>query len=481
MKPIVYVGMAGLAGALALVMFLRDQGQETSLASGAGEERFLPELGQRINDVATLSIEHAGSSFSITRGDETWGLAEKGNYPVDMAKVRQLLISLSEAEVIEEKTSSPELYERLGVQDPDESEESSTRLTLLDQGGTKLASMIVGDRRAAAGGMPTAGASPTEAYYLRKDGEAASWLVSGKLSVDGEESGWLEREVLNVDRERIAAARIEHGDGEVLAARKSGPEEANFELSDVPEDRELRYEGVANTFGSSLSNLSLDDVVPASDFEFSDPLTARANFWTFDHMRVDVELEERDEKLYARFEAAYDESGPTAPGALGPPVEVEKDEGEEAPPDEGAEEEESDELTPEEVRAEVESINAKVAQWIYVLPSWKKSSFVKRMDEMLKELPEESAEGEEGGLESGLEGLMGEGGEMSDEALQKLLEDASSGSEDAPLEDQDLEHQIEESLEEAQDEDPPVESGEEAKDDSEGEEEEAESDEDGGL
>ena len=450
MKPIVYVGMAGLAGVLALVMFLKDQGQETSHASEAGEESFLPELGQRINDVATLRIEHAGSSFSITRGDESWGLAEKGDYPVDMAKVRQLLISLSEAEVIEEKTSSPELYERLGVQDPDESEESSTRLTLLDQGGTKLASMIIGDRRAAAGGMPNVGASSSEAYYLRKDGEAASWLVSGKLSVEGEESGWLEREILSVDRERIAATRIEHGDGEVLAARKSSPDDTNFELSDVPEDRELRYEGVANTFGSSLSNLSLDDVLPASDFEFSDPLTARARFWTFDHMRVDVELEERDEKLYARFEAAYDEVGPTAPGALGPPIEVEEEsEGEESTTEEGDEEEEGDELTPEEVRAEVESINARVSQWIYVLPTWKKSSFIKRMDEMLKELPEEQPEAADSELEGALQDLIDEGGD----ALE-ILEDATTGSEDTPLE--EATDEIEEVLEEVQEEIPPT-------------------------
>jgi hypothetical protein len=473
MKPVIYVGMAGLAGVLALVMAMRGESGGGSRAAAGSERAFLPALAARINDVAALRVEHGGEAFSITRGQENWGMAEKGGYPVDVSKVRQLLIALGDAEVLEEKTATPELYERLGVQDPDDSEESSTRLTLLDDSGSELASLIVGQERDSGGGAGRPGASrSSEAFYVRRSGEAVSWLVSGKLDVQSDAQAWLDKTILSVDRDRMRAARIEHGDGEVVFASKSSKDATNFKLADIPEGREPRYEGVANSFGSSLSNLSLDDVLPAEGFEFSEPLTARVTFWTFDGLRVGVEIEEREEKLYARFDAAYDETGPSAPGALGPPVPVESvDAGED---EAGHEDAGSEEATPEEaetgpspdeVRAEVAQINDKVAPWIYVLPSWKKSSFVKRTAEMLKEPPSE--EDDEDLLLP--EGFEEDSGGDALEDLLRGLEDETSGQED-PVEDS-VEEVVEEVVEELPqdegDEQPEVVPPDEVEDDSE--------------
>ena len=54
-------------------------------------------------------------SLRLTRDDETWRLAEKAGHRANVPKVRELLLKLSRAKLLEEKTSNPEYYKRLGV------------------------------------------------------------------------------------------------------------------------------------------------------------------------------------------------------------------------------------------------------------------------------------------------------------------------------------------------------------------------------
>ena len=48
--------------------------------------------------------------------DGSWAVAEKDGYPADVEKVRQTLISLAEARIVEPKTANPDFYDRLGVE-----------------------------------------------------------------------------------------------------------------------------------------------------------------------------------------------------------------------------------------------------------------------------------------------------------------------------------------------------------------------------
>ena len=44
---------------------------------------------------------------------------ERGDYPADVSKLRKLLLALSDAKIVEEKTSNPANFSIIGVEDPD--------------------------------------------------------------------------------------------------------------------------------------------------------------------------------------------------------------------------------------------------------------------------------------------------------------------------------------------------------------------------
>ena len=71
------------------------------------------DLTGRVDDVTAIEIETADDRFRIERGEAGWGLSTRGGYPVQLPKVKQTIVSLSRATVVEPKTSRPDLYERV--------------------------------------------------------------------------------------------------------------------------------------------------------------------------------------------------------------------------------------------------------------------------------------------------------------------------------------------------------------------------------
>ncbi len=47
-----------------------------------------------------------------------WTVAQRGDYPADVSKVRKLVLALSDAKIVEQKTSNPANYSVIGVEDP---------------------------------------------------------------------------------------------------------------------------------------------------------------------------------------------------------------------------------------------------------------------------------------------------------------------------------------------------------------------------
>jgi len=349
-------------------------------AAAVRDQVLVPELGQRINDVAQLQVKSADGTFTIARGESNWGMVEKADYPVDQGKVRTLLFALKDAEVLETKTSKPALYPRLGVEGVDAQDSASIELTVSDSAGAKLAEVVVGKRGAS---------SSRDTYYVRRMGEAPSFLVEGDLTIDKSDSAWLDKQIVDLERERVKAIEILHTDGERVFAHKADQAATDFELADIPEGKELRYAGAPGSLATSLARLDMEDVRAAADVDLPEQSLAVSTFWTFDGLKVVATVYEVEEELLATFAAEYDAEGPAmnafeGQGALADNGLAIADPAIEAPdsevaPTEGA--------TPAEVQSEAQSLATKTAPWVYVLPTWKKSSLAKTMEELTKDLP----------------------------------------------------------------------------------------------
>ena len=374
-----------LAGATAFVAALAAitlHHGESSVRATEPAGKIFPALADSINDVSTIELKRKDGTTTLARSDGGWGLAEKGGYPIDVAAVRKTLIGTTELTAAEARTDDPKMYAKLGVEDPGTEAGTSTLLTLRDASGKELASLIVGKEHA---GKSFNG--PRQ-VYVRKPGEARSWLATGELDLKEKGTDWLDKKILEVKRDRIRAVEIRRADGEVVQVDREKPDAKNFTLHDVPEGKELTFPSAPASVADALGYLNLEDVLPASEMDVATGAAGSAKFTCFDGLTISVTTKDVGDKTYAKFEAAYEKppesSGPTPPAAEAPADPAEKAA---APVEDehGHAAEKPETKSPEAVQKEVADLNAKLSKWVYQIPSYNKASLQKKKSELLKD------------------------------------------------------------------------------------------------
>ncbi|MEM7281036.1 MAG: DUF4340 domain-containing protein [Pseudomonadota bacterium] len=325
-----------------------------------------PELEQQLNDVSSVRIIGANNQTKVTlqRQGETWVVEEKTNHPADVTELRKLLQGLASAKQVEQKTSKPELYDRLGVEGMDV--ESPSGLLLSVDMGDVSRDLIIGQTLASGG----------DASYVRKPDEAASWLVDQDLSVDDNPIEWLARDIIDLTSDRVQKVIVTSGESELVVS-KANQAETNFSIQDVPDDRELRYEGVANALAGVLAGLQFDDVVRRPDNLGDSNL--EATFSSFDGLSVTVSGFEEEDGKFITIAASVDAE--QASRFFEAPAEPGSGDEESAPAQVG-----EPDLTA--VNNEVVSITKTTAAWLYVIPDYKYDQIQKDMEDMLKPLEE---------------------------------------------------------------------------------------------
>ena len=304
--------------------------QSTDDGDGTTRRLLLPGFDAVANDATEIRILGADDAGTVTirRAEQRWVVAERAGYPADIGKLRQLIIALAEAEVVEEKTSNPEHYARLGVDSPADGGAGSL-LTVAGPGHSFA--VILGNT------------AQGRYRYVRVADQPVTLLIDRNPEVPSAASDWLQPDILDIGSARIQQVSILHADGESIVLRKQDAEQDNFDVLDVPDGRELSYPAVGNGIAAVLANLQLDDVRPSVDAAPS----ATATFDTWDGLMITAAVVTDGDTSWIAFAAA---SG----------------EGESPVADEAA------------------AINARVQNWQYRLPDYKKNLFVRRWDDLLK-------------------------------------------------------------------------------------------------
>lgn len=346
-------------------------------------QRVFPDLMAKINEVAAIRVSAADGTFTIVREGESWNVKEKHRYPAHVGKIREALIGLGELTILEPKTSKPEFYEKLGVQDVEAEGASSTEVTLTDAAATTLAKLIVGNQH-------PAGTPGQDEVYVRKSGDPRTWLAMGNLSVPAMADEWLDKDFLKVEPKRVRSLRISHPDAATLRVAKEKPDDHDFTVVNLPTGTEVESQFAVNNLVSTITSLSFDDVKPKSEIAFDDQSVVTAVFETFDGLEVTVTLLPEDEKHYVKVSAAFKDDLIWKPESEeGADAEKHAEETQEA---DNAEKEETDVPEPEkptikpaaEVKAEIEALNKRVAEWVYVLPTFRAETLLKKPEDLVK-------------------------------------------------------------------------------------------------
>jgi hypothetical protein len=246
----------------------------------------LPALAPELDTVTELSVRKGSATPAVTlhrSGDArsgAWSVAQRGDYPADLSKVNKLLLALSDAKIVEEKTSDPANYPIIGVEDSTQPGAAGAEVTVIAKDGKHV--LIVG--------KPIG-----EGNFVRRAGEVNSYSVAPAISVDAEPRAWIDTRLLDIPTTAIQSVELKPATDAGYVLRREKPSEANsptpgeqkpagkkpgeadeegFVLEAVPAGRKALDNKALAPSSSALSGLGAEDVAKASDIDFSKPTQA---------------------------------------------------------------------------------------------------------------------------------------------------------------------------------------------------------------
>ncbi len=299
----------------------------------AGQPAF-PNVAPRLQNAAMVEMTHQGSTIMLKRTGNVWGVVEDEGYPAKPGKVHDLLVGLAELRLAEPRTANPAMYDRLGVEKPGPKADS-TLVSVSDKAGKPILSLIVGHSRTR--GMPNL----PDQIYVRRPGEAQSWLAEGRLPLEDDALMWLEREILNIDHGKIARVVSDRPGQPKIVLVRAGDKLAMKQPADHPKLDPAKVGDVQQ----ALELLSFLRVRPAGKMPGSE--LGHSRFTTSDGMTVNVTVTEKGNEVWARFAAAGE-------GAAKP---------------------------------EAEKLEGRLKGWIYELGGWKEKALVPAMDDLKAPTP----------------------------------------------------------------------------------------------
>lgn len=381
-KAVVILGLLAAVGVVGAVVVSRSNAPEKA-EIGEGQRRgaFIPSLSSRANDVAKIVITRATQTLTIADTDGSWRVVEKGNYPAKIETVRALVVGLAELREIEPKTTRPEQFAKLGVQDPvapqpgaaDADVPQSSLVTLSDKDGKPITSIIIGNTKP--------GMSPE--VYARRAGENQSWLLSGRVDLPREATGWMDAKFADIKRERVKSVSITHADGSsvvVSRAQQADP----FVLQGIPAGKELKDAGAPESIGSVLGTLTFQDVAALSTLDPTAPTGddkpgPSIEIRTFDGLVVTIKSVTHVGRTWWKLSAAADDAvlaslPPTQPA----PADATKPDAPPTPDKPAA-------MTQEAIRAEIAKLNTAWAAHSFAPADWKVRTLNSTMAELVKD------------------------------------------------------------------------------------------------
>ncbi len=317
----------------------------TSLAEG---ERLFPGLEDKLAGAATIEVAKHGATFVLARRGDAWVVPDKSDYPARADMVRKALVGLAELETVDAKTRNPELYGRLDLQDVAADGSKAVEIAVKDGQNGVLAGLLVGKKRATSVGA--AGATSAEMVYVRKAGDAQTWLARGQLDVRDGELDWIQRDIVDLAGAKIASVELTKPGAKPFAVVRDRHEDKDFKLHDVPANKVVKSQWDVNAIANVLESMTLDDVAKDGTLALGAP-TGADRFHTWDGLTVTVTLLPKDKETWVKIEAAGD--GPAA--------------------------------------AQAKQIAARTAGWVYKIPDYKRDKLLAKLDDLVQDPPKPDA------------------------------------------------------------------------------------------
>lgn len=264
-----------------------------------------PELRAELGDAREIEITTHEQSFTLELAEDRWRLRELQGYPAQAATVRRFLLGVAGLQIRSRKTSNPDLYGRMDLEEPEAPGSQAVRIVIRAEAGGELAAFLAG-RIAPASEIdnpdPERGESrlkDLKQIFVRLPDAPTVWLVEGALEIGRAPMAFIKREGLaDISRETIRSVRVRQpGGGSFTVSRPAQGED--FALQDIPAGRapsQARLDDLVALF----VELDFEEVGAAEEMKWGG---ARATMTAFDKLQVEMEHAEASGEPWIRLRA----------------------------------------------------------------------------------------------------------------------------------------------------------------------------------
>ena len=269
MNPKHFALLAGAALASIVLAIATYSASQPWTAAVPGNAKLFSGLSGEAGKISGIEVTQGASTVRLERKGEAWTLKERSGFPANTEKVRALLIAVTVAELVEAKTRKPDRYGVLEVEEPIDKGANSRLLKLIDEKGAAIADVIVGKKRLDAFGSGKAGT------YIRKPGDAQSWLVNAPIDAPVRVKDWIKSRVFETQADKIRRIVLEMPGEQPIEiewdATKKRPQ-----LKDIPAGKKVKYANSIDDIQEALSAFDIEDVRKMPDTPSGDNVsTAR--------------------------------------------------------------------------------------------------------------------------------------------------------------------------------------------------------------
>ncbi len=300
---------------------------------------FAPKLGSVVSQIKRIELTKGNEDKLILILDEhnDWRVATRSNFPAKNYKVQHLIDILSASTLIEEKTGNPELWQHLGL-DAD----NAIRVKMIgNEPNAPLFDAYIGSFKQSLGGT-----------YLRHVLDQKSWLSSGEITLEILPSYWLRQELFSIPETRIKHILAKHmsvsGTVQTIEIARNAPSDP-LAIINKPSWATTTDSYHMNILAAGFNDVVLADVQASKQQAQQSQTPLELTLTTFDGLELHLLFYNFGDK-WAKISAHYrpEQRWHPAASTVKP----------------------SSILSENIVKAQVDAINRRTENWLFLLPTY---------------------------------------------------------------------------------------------------------------
>ncbi|MFC3094707.1 DUF4340 domain-containing protein [Alteromonas sediminis] len=213
------------------------------------EKPLLGQLLENAEQLTSIRIETVnGIALEASLKGQQWQaehLDEQDDFPVDEAALRELVSELASAKVVEDKSSNPDNFARLGLAALSSPESAATKVTLQTPG--KQWSLLLGTVSAQGTGQ-----------FVRLPSENQTYLSDTRFSLPTAQSDWLVNPALSLDSLDILSINAQ---GPVNWRIKREGDAQEWMLENLQDNQKLAFQDVLADLGQEFAQINFENVL----------------------------------------------------------------------------------------------------------------------------------------------------------------------------------------------------------------------------